>query len=403
MNAPLSVLSIASLFPNADQPNFGIFVERSLAALAMQPGIELTVVAPIAAPVWPLSLRHPYRALQSLPRQEDWHGLTVLRPRWRIWPGLGAARNGPAMAAAVLNAVRDQGPFDVVDAQFFHPDGVAAQIVAGALSLPYSIKARGTDIQLWALRPDTAPGILAAARGAGGLLSVAESLRGEMAEAGMDAARITIHRTGVDQERFRPLDQQAARQKLGVGDGPVILTVGTLFARKGQHLVIDALPALPDATYLIVGTGPDADRLAAQAAARGVAERVRFLGNVSNAELPSLYNAADVMALPSDKEGLANAWVEAMACGTPIVTADIPPAYEAIDHPGNGRIAARDPGAIAEAVRALLSHPPDRAALSARTHAKFDWAKNGAELAAHLRHVAAVGSGGGIRKIALAP
>ncbi len=137
----------------------------------------------------------------------------------------------------------------------------------------------------------------------------------------------------------------------------------------------------------MAGSGPDEAALLAQAQAAGVAGRVHMLGNVANDALPALYSAADMMVLPSASEGLANAWVEASACGTPVLLSDIAPAHEFVALTGAGAIAARNPAAIAEAVRALLDQPVDRAALSAATHARFDWDRNGAELAAHLRAI----------------
>lgn len=391
---PLHVLSLATLFPDATRPNFGIFVERSLAALSRQPDVDLTIVAPLGIPPWPLSLNRRYAALRSLPAQESWHGLTVLRPRFTLIPRLGARTNAAAIARAVLPIARSlqaQGRLDVIDAQFFHPDGPAAHRLARALGLPFSVKARGADISLWTHRPDTGPPILAAAQAAQGLLAVGEALKADMVAAGMPSTKIRVHHTGVDASRFRPLDRAAARAEWGVeGEAPVILTVGAVIPRKGQALVIDAMRHLPpDTIYLMAGSGDDSRRLTALAAAQGMAARVRLLGPIANDRLPSLYNAADAMVLPSASEGLANAWVEALACGTPLVLSDIPPAHELIDGPDAGRIAAREPTALADALRAVLAAPRNRQALAARTHARFDWDRNGAELAAHLRSVAA--------------
>jgi teichuronic acid biosynthesis glycosyltransferase TuaC len=391
MSGPLRVLSIATLFPDATRPNFGIFVERSLAALAAQPGVELTVVAPVGLPIWPLSVHARYAPMRALPAQEDWHGLNVLRPRWRLWPGMGAGHNGVSVADAVQRAIGRRAQFDIVDAQFFHPDAVAAERVARALSRPFSAKARGSDIAYWGGHRDTGAGIIEAADAAAGLLAVSAALKAEMVALGMAAEKIMVHPTGIDAALFCPGDRAAARARWGLGDGPVLLSVGTLNANKGQHLVIDALPDLSDAHYLIAGTGPDAEALAARAQALGVAARVRLLGNVPHAELPALYTAADIAVQPSAKEGLANVWVEAMACGTPVIAADIAPAREVIDAPDKGRLVTREPGAIAAAVRALLATPPDRAALSAATHARFSWARHGAAHAAHLRALAGAG------------
>lgn len=389
----LHVLSLATLFPDSTRPNFGIFVEKSLAALAAQNDVAVTIIAPVGLPPWPLSLHPRYAALRALPCHESWRGLSVFRPRFLLLPKVGARSNPAMIARAVLPIARRlhaAGQADVIDAQFFHPDGPAAAIIAGRLALPFSIKARGSDISLWAVRDDTGPAIRAAAAAADGLLAVSESLKADMVATGMEQAQIVVHYTGLDSEQFRVTDRMAARQAWGLPvDAPVVLTVGALTRRKGQQLVLDAMAHLPtDTHYLLAGAGEEADWLRAHADALGIGDRVRFLGAVPHDRLPTLYAAADVMALPSASEGLANAWVESLACGTPLVLADIPPAREIIDAPDAGRIVPAEPAAIAKAIGDLLAAPPDRTILSSRTQARFDWDRNGAELAAHLRRIA---------------
>ena len=124
--------------------------------------------------------------------------------------------------------------------------------------------------------------------------------------------------------------------------------------------------------------------MAAQIVARGLQDRVRLIGPKPHAELPALFAAADVMALPSASEGLANVWVEAIASGTPIVISDIGGAREVVDRPAAGRIVERDPGAIAAAIRELLANPPVQAETAAAA-AKFTWERNTASLYAHLK------------------
>ena len=134
-DSPLRVLSIATLFPDVARPNFGLFVERSLRALAAQPGIELTIVAPLGLPPFPLSLHGRYRSLRNLPERETWNSLTILRPRFTLIPRYGARFNPARIAGAVLSAVQGRS-FDVVDAQFFYPDGPAAMRAARLTSMP---------------------------------------------------------------------------------------------------------------------------------------------------------------------------------------------------------------------------------------------------------------------------
>ena len=94
------------------------------------------------------------------------------------------------------------------------------------------------------------------------------------------------------------------------------------------------------------------------------------------------------MALPSASEGLANAWVEALACGTPIVISDVGGARELLDRPEAGQIVDRDPQAIATAIQAILDNPPDGEAVRAAA-LRFTWAANGDALLAHLQGIAA--------------
>ncbi|WP_257543329.1 glycosyltransferase [Sphingopyxis sp. DBS4] len=387
MNSPLRILSIATLFPDAARPTFGLFVEKSLRALAAQPGIDLTVVAPVGLPPFPLSLHGRYRALRDLPRTEQWNGITVHRPRFALIPRYGARFNPAQVARAVLSAVRGQ-TFDVIDAEFFYPDGPAAMQVAEALDRPFSVKARGADISYFGHDPATRAAVLNAADRAAGLLAVSDSMRRDMDAIGIDAAKVAVHYTGIDTARFHPGDRAAARAALGMDDAPVLATVGALIPRKGQALVIEALPDLPGVHYWLAGAGEEEGRYRALAERLGVADRVHLMGSVANADLPFLYRAANIVVTPSVSEGLANAWVEALACGTPIVISDAGGAAELVTSPVAGRIAQRTPQALAAAVRDILAAPPLPGDVAASLGGRFDWDRNGRELAAHLRRCA---------------
>jgi teichuronic acid biosynthesis glycosyltransferase TuaC len=378
----LRVLTLATLFPNHLRPTLGGFVERQTQALAAQQGVEVRVVAPVGLPVWPLSLHPHYAPLRSLPLFGERNGLKVHRPRYRVWPKLGTAGTARRMAAALLPVLEDlraDFPFDVIDAEFFWPDGPVAALLAGALNVPFSIKARGSDIHIWGARPEIGRQIVAAGRAADGMLAVSGAIREDMAALGMPAEKIRVHHTGVDLDAFRPVDRAAAKAALGV-DGPLLVTAGALIIRKGQDLAIEALKGIPGATLILVGDGPD--RAQFETLARG--QPVRFLGIRAHSELPGLLAAADVMVLPTVSEGLANVWVEALASGTPVVTSDVGGAREVIDRPEYGCLVPRDPAAIAAAVRDLLADPPAQAAVREGA-LRFSWDRNGAELARHLK------------------
>ena len=377
----LRVLTLATLFPNGARPTLGVFVERQTRALAELPDVEVEVVAPVGLPPWPLSLHPHYADLRALPGRETRNGLTVHRPRYRVWPAFRKASTARTMADALLPVLRDihaRFPFEVIDAEFFWPDGPAAMRLAAALGVPFSVKARGSDVHVWGARSDVAAQIVEAGKAAAGLLAVSAALKRDMVALGLPGEKIRVHHTGIDLERFHP----SAKAELGV-DGPLLIAVGHLTPRKGQDLALEALARLPDATLLLVGDGPDRARLEAIAAREGLSDRVRFLGVQPHAALPGLLAAADVTVLPTASEGLANVWVESLACGTPVVTSDVGGAREVIDRPEAGRLVPRESEAIAAAVSELLSEPPD-SVMTRRAAEKFSWQHNAAELRDHL-------------------
>ncbi len=313
----------------------------------------------------------------------------VYRPRFPIIPKFGGRINVTTMTRAILPLVRrlhGERPFDVIDASFFFPDGAVAARLAKALGIPFSVKARGADIHYWGKRADTRRAVQRAGKDAAGLLAVSAAMKRSMVALGMAEEKITVHYTGVDLDRFRIEDRHAAKDALNL-KGPVVASVGALIPRKGQDLLIRAMPSLPDATLLLIGQGPEASALLALAQQLGVSDRVGLVGAIPHDRLPQYLNAADVMALPSASEGLANAWVEALACGTPVVTSDVGGARELIDRPEAGHIVEREPAAIATAIRDLIENPPEREAVR-ETARRFTWVANGDMLLAHLKGIA---------------
>jgi teichuronic acid biosynthesis glycosyltransferase TuaC len=377
----MRILTLATLFPNAARPNFGIFVERQTATLAAREDVEITVISPQAVPPWPLS-RHPrYHAIAQLPFRERWRGLDVYRPAFLHLPGLQPQLMIRAIWPLVERLHRAV-PFDLIDAEFFFPDGPAARELARRLAIPYSVKARGADIHHWGNDAKTREQVLRAGQDAAGLLAVSAAMKGDMVALGMAEAKITVHYTGCDQQRFAPRPDDGLRRELGI-EGPMLITVGALIARKRQDLVIEALPALPEATLVLAGAGEQEGRYRALAQRLGVETRVIFAGALPHEDLPRWLAAADVMVLPSKSEGLANAWVEALACGTPIVISDAGGAGELLTDAVAGRIVQPTPQALASAISELLALTPDRERVRAAV-ADFTWDRNADELHRHF-------------------
>jgi glycosyltransferase involved in cell wall biosynthesis len=373
------LLSLATLYPNASSPRFGTFVARSLEALAARADWQVTVINPIGIP--PVKVGR-YRELAAAAVSGVEHKVQVHRPTFPLIPRYGAPLNPRLIARTVLPLARRlhaADPFDLVDAQFFYPDGPAAAHVAAALGLPLAIKARGADISYWGQRGYALRQMREAAAQASALLAVSQALAADMAAAGLARDKIVVHYTGLDRDLFHPLDRFECRRHVAAHFGfdlptgaPLLATVGALIPRKGQALVIRALSRLPEARLLLVGKGSDEADLRGLARREGVAGRVHFLGSLDHTLLPVVLSAADATVMPSASEGLANAWVEALACGCPLVISDAGGAAELMTRPEAGRIVARDPQAIADAVLALLGDPAEREAVAA-TVERFSW------------------------------
>lgn len=183
-------------------------------------------------------------------------------------------------------------------------------------------------------------------------------------------APIELLRTGVDLARFDPaVDGSEVRKRHGLAGRPVVTHVSRLVARKGQDVLIRAMPLVrrevPDATALIVGGGPGERRLRAMAARLGVSEAVAFAGEVPGESLAAHYAAGDVFAMPCrsrwadlEVEGLGLVYLEAQACGRPAITGDSGGAPEAVVPGETGFVVpGRDHGTLAAHLVELLGDP----------------------------------------------
>ncbi|MBF0125849.1 MAG: glycosyltransferase family 4 protein [Magnetococcales bacterium] len=373
------ILTFSTLFPNRINPNHGIFVGERLKHLLDSGEIESRVVAPV--PWFPVTHPglNPYAWMgRRVPSREGFHrGVEVLHPRYFLVPKLGMTTAPFFLAAGALPAIRaclrEGFDFDLIDAHYFYPDGVAAWLLGAHFGKPVVITGRGSDLNQ--IPRHLLPGQLIrhAARQVAGLVTVSASLKTVLTGSmGIPEEKVVVLRNGVDLERFSPGNREAARRRLGL-TRPTLLSVGYLIDRKGHDLIIRALDELPEMELLIVGEGPERGALQTLANNLGLAHRVRLVGALPQEALPDYYTAADLLVLASDREGWANVMLESMACGTRVAATNVWGAPEAITTPEAGLlIQRRTPGAIALAVRELGRMPADPQAT--RRHAqRFSW------------------------------
>jgi glycosyltransferase involved in cell wall biosynthesis len=371
----LSLLTLTTLFPNPVKPTHGAFVAARLRQLLASGQVTAEVVAPV--PWLPSWARYPAAGrLDLVPRTRQEWGITIHHPRYVVVPKIGMTLTPQTLfwtlKRSLENLLKQGHRFDLIDAHYFYPDGVAAVRLGRQFGIPVCVTARGTDLNL--IPEFAAPRrmICEAAAQADGLITVCQALKDRLVELGTPPKRVTVLRNGVDLALFKPTDRTSVRRELGL-TRRVLGSVGWLIERKGHHHVIRALTALPDTDLLIVGDGPERTNLETLARKEGVRERVHFLGTMDQSRLPEIYSAMDALVLASSREGWANVLLEAMACGTPVVASAVWGTPEVVTAPAAGVLMKTlDPQGVVEGVRRLFAEYPDRAA-TRRYAESFSW------------------------------
>ncbi len=385
------IVTFTNLFPSSVMPTHGLFVYERMRRVAAAVGLGWSVVAPVPSVWWPLR-RGTYRLWHAVPERQTWSGVDVRHPRYRHWPGLGLRRQAAAMAngaRAVVAQLAAEGPI-VLDAHYLWPDGVAAAMLAQELHVPFTLTARGSDLNVLAQDHEVARRIAMAAQRAAACAAVSRDLGDRFAfVARLPRERIYDVRNGVDLERFSIGDAAAARRALGLPEvGRLLLGVGRLVAGKGFAVAARALAQLPDDVRLVlVGDGPERAAIAAAGGARVV-----FLDNRGPDEVAMAYRAADLLVLPSEREGWPNVVTEALASGLRVLATPVGGIPEILALPAAGDlqrgalVPVGDVDAFATAARRLLAVPGDRDAV--RTFAStYGWQQPVELLAAMFRRL----------------
>jgi phosphatidylinositol alpha-1,6-mannosyltransferase len=249
------------------------------------------------------------------------------------------------------------------------PEGLVALLVARLTRRPVFIYAHGEELTGWG-RGRKFQAMCFAMRHADGILSNSDNTRDTLINLiGVQPQRIHLIYPTVDENRFRPaLATDELRESIGLtADKKLILSVGRLMRRKGFDNVIRSLPALMDqgvdAEYALIGIGDELDYLQGLAREAGIEERVHFLGHVSYDDLPRWYNACDVFAMPNrdidgDSEGFGLVFLEAAACGKPVVAGTAGGTGSAVLDGETGlRVDGENVAEIGEALAQLLGDP----------------------------------------------
>jgi len=350
--------------------------------------------------LWELYRRFPYGTVHVVTHSTDGgvefdstHHLPVDRfpLHFGSWGmiGRGAAGHKYARAAARLNRVVRRARPDVIHCGKCLPEGLLAWLMKQLHGIPYVCYAHGEELTLaassvelrWLTRRvvDGARGIIANSRHTRMLLQ---------RDWRVTDRRVTVLHPGVDTRQWVPAAPDAAeRSRLGWADRRVVLTVGALQKRKGQDMMIRALPAIrkycPDVLYAIAGEGWERPYLEGLVAELGVGDLVQFLGTPPDGQLIRCFQQCDLFALPNrqidwDLEGFGIVLLEAQACGKPVLAGASGGTAETMRVGRTGAVVPCDePGPLADAVVSLLSDGKRCAEMGAAAREwvseKFDW------------------------------
>jgi teichuronic acid biosynthesis glycosyltransferase TuaC len=340
------LLVFSSLFPSVKRPNAGVFIRERMFRVAQQ--IPVIVVSPV--PWFPFQgiLRYWRPHFRPQPNYyEQQQGVQVYFPRFLSVPGFLKSCDGFFMALGSLRTlIKLRKQFNIIDAHFAYPDGYAATLLGKWLKTPVTITLRGTEVPLSKM-PGRKKRLLTALNNAARVFSVSDSLKRHVVSLGAQSDKIRVIGNGIDAVKFSPLAKTVARAELNIPeDAKVLVSVGALVDRKGFHRVIEVLPALvekyPELIYLIVGgDSPEGDireRLEQQVRTLKLEKHVRFLGAFPSEKLKIPLSASDLFVLATANEGWANVFLEAMACGLPVITTEVGGNKEVVNDPSLGSV-----------------------------------------------------------------
>lgn len=373
----MKLLTITSLYPNHVENNWGVFIETRLKYLIEKyPEIEHTVIAPV--PWFPSKNDKygQYAKFAQVSSEEVRGNIKVYHPKYIVIPKVGMLFTPFFMAFSIWNLLRrlkkKKITFDIIDGHYYYPDGVAIALIAKRFSLPFTVTARGTDLNLIPQYFIPRKLIQWTAKRAAHCITVCAALKDVLLELGVESEHVTVMRNGVNLTRFSPSpDREKLRESLKM-TRTTLVSAGYLIERKGHHFIIEALPSLSDIDLVIVGDGPWKGKLESLAQQLGVSDRVRFTGAIKQEKLAEYFQAGDIGMLASSREGWANVLLESMACGTPVVATKVWGTPEVVSAPEAGELVERNANDIARGVRQLLDNKIDRQAT--RKYAEqFNW------------------------------
>jgi glycosyltransferase involved in cell wall biosynthesis len=358
----LNILVFTTLYPNNIWPNNGVFVKERMVHAARSKECSVKVVAPVPwFPPIKLGSRWMYSQIHH---KEIVEGLDVWHPRYFLVPKTAMALHGFTMFLSILPAIKRLQrtfDFDIIDAHYVYPDGLAGVLLGRCLKKPVVVSARGSDINSFSEFPSIRPLLQKALNTADRVIAVSDALKQAMVRLRVPSDKIFVIPNGVDLTKFYSIPKHEARKSLDLPlDRKIILSVASLTPNKGGDLLINSLKILKErdnrqCPYLVlVGEGPFRSKLEGSISHLRIDKDVRLVGAVPHRDLYKWYSAADLFCLASAREGWPNVILESLACGTPVVATGVGGIPEILSEDEVGILTDRSEKAIANSIHVAL-------------------------------------------------
>jgi teichuronic acid biosynthesis glycosyltransferase TuaC len=346
---------VSNLFPDSREPARGVVNARLLHFLSAH--CEIRVVSP--RPTLPLAGGNE---LTSLP---EYQRFGAVYPRTSYVPKVGSGINHRLMASGLRNEVRrlhqDFG-FDVLLAAWIYPDGCAVVRLGEELGVPVVLVAQGSDVHEYLLMPLRRRIIVEHCKAAAAIITRSKELSRLLEVENVPNEKLTTIYNGVDADIFKPANKLEVRRELGMSPTEaVILYVGGFFPIKNPGLAVEAIRLLvkdlPDrhVKLVMIGEGTLWEEIRSNVAAAGLADRVSLIRQKTLPEVARYMQAADVLCVPSENEGVPNVMYEAFSCGLRVVATAVGGIPEVLCHDFLGRTVPKgDAPAMAAVLRKVL-------------------------------------------------
>lgn len=347
------VIVITNLYPNAYEPNRGIFIKQLIESLHEQ--IEIKVVAPIPwRPRWVERLMTRRAPLENI---ETIGPITVYHPRYIVTPKILRSCYGWFFYLGIyplLKKINKESPIDLFSVHWAYPDGYGTHLAAKRLNIPYIVHALGCDINEYTKYAGRRKRIKSALQYSHANIVKSNDLKIKINELGIKNEKTHTILNGVDQTVFNYADKYFARKSLSLPEkDKLLLFIGNFQEEKGLTYLLQGIERIKSASFklLIVGSGPDKTQIEREINNRGINHKIIMIGQVNHSDIPNYLRAADLLCLPSLREGCPNVVLESLSCGTPVLASNVGAVPDIITRPEWGlTIPSKSPEAIANGI-----------------------------------------------------